>query len=100
VGYDRDKFWRIAFESLLQGPYAGDCRRIVLGASLRILSAEQHDYLSFRDCPPIECREGTGLRPVRTIAMNSEAELTNALDHDRLGMILRDMHRQALFLPL
>ncbi len=65
---------------------------------MRILSAELHDYLSFRDCPPVEFREGTGLRSVRTIAMNSEAELINALDHDRLGMILRNMHRQALFL--
>jgi predicted ATPase len=32
-----------------------------LGASLRILSAELHDYLSFRDCPPIEFREGINL---------------------------------------
>jgi len=66
---------------------------------LRILSAELHDYLSIRDCPPIEFRERTGLRPVRTIAMDSEAELINGLDHDRLGMISRHMHRQALFLP-
>jgi predicted ATPase len=28
---------------------------------LRILSAELHDYLSFRDCPPIEFREGINL---------------------------------------
>jgi len=82
--------------------YRSICCRLstnFLGASLHILSAELHDYLSFRDCPPIEFREGTGLRPVRTIAMDSEAELINALDHDRLGMILRHMHRQALFLP-
>ncbi len=32
-----------------------------MGASLRILSAELHDYLSFRDCPPIEFREGINL---------------------------------------
>jgi hypothetical protein len=66
---------------------------------LRILSAELHDYLSFRDCEPIEFREGTGLSPVRIIAMDSEAEVINALDHDRLGMILRNMHRLTLFLP-
>lgn len=28
---------------------------------MRILSAELHDYLSFRDCPPIEFREGINL---------------------------------------
>jgi hypothetical protein len=66
---------------------------------LRILSAELHDYLSVRDCPPIELHERTGLSPVRIIAMDSEAEVSNALDHDRLGMILRNMHRLTLFLP-
>lgn len=65
---------------------------------MRILSAELHDYLSFRDCPPIEFREGTGLRPSRTFAMNSEAELINALDADCLGMIQRYLKRQAPFL--
>ena len=54
-------FGRIAFESHLQGRYAGDCRKIALEASLRILSAELHDYLSFRDSPPIEFREGINL---------------------------------------
>jgi hypothetical protein len=61
VGYDRDEFWRIAFEFLLQVPYDGDCRRIALGASLRILSAHLHDYLSFRDGEPIKLREGINL---------------------------------------
>ncbi|MFO0197326.1 MAG: AmmeMemoRadiSam system protein A, partial [Alphaproteobacteria bacterium] len=35
----------------------------------------------------------------RPIAVNSEAELINALDPDRDGLILRDGQRQALFLP-
>ena len=39
------------------------------------------------------------LSQARPIAVNSEAELINALDPDRDGLILRDGQRQALFLP-
>jgi AMMECR1 domain-containing protein len=39
------------------------------------------------------------LSQARPIAVNSEAELINALDPDRDGLILRDGRHQALFLP-
>ena len=37
---------------------------------MRILSAELHDYLSFRDCPPIEFREGINL----VVGMNNSGK--------------------------
>lgn len=61
AGKDRDEFWQIAFESFSQSPYAERYQKIALGVFLRILSAELHDYLSFRDCPPIEFHEGINL---------------------------------------
>ncbi len=66
---------------------------------MRILSAELHDYLSFRDCPPIEFREGINL--VVGVNNSGKSALLKALNPGLPAQANRSEARfQTIELPL